>query len=84
VVEWVVAGSPAAAAGMRPGDVIVALDGMPIVTPRAFALAIADHPTEAIVRLGVLIEGRQRRVAMLLGGTAASDAVPRRRSSEVG
>jgi hypothetical protein len=53
VVKEVEPGSPAAQAGLKPGDVVSALDGVPVHSVRALALAIADHCCGPTVRLSV-------------------------------
>ena len=45
--------SPATTAGLREGDIITALDGMPVDTARNLAMAIADHGGGPIVTLKV-------------------------------
>jgi S1-C subfamily serine protease len=61
VVRSLVPGGPAANAGLRVDDVIVALAGVPVATPAAVVTAIDRH--------GV---GRPLSVKVLRGGTAVS------------
>jgi len=52
--------TPAARAGVRPGDVIVALDGRPVTDTRLLQRLIARAPTDSDVRITVLRrEGRK-------------------------
>jgi S1-C subfamily serine protease len=68
-VERVKAGSPALHAGLRPGDIVVALDGMPIGSARSLAFAIADHRGGSTVRLE-LLRGHRERYVELAGGAS--------------
>jgi Do/DeqQ family serine protease len=49
-------------AGLRPGDVIVAVDGKPIETPREFQRALAELPIGRVMTLGILREGARREI----------------------
>lgn len=51
-VSEVMAGTPAAAAGLQPGDVIVSMDGQPVYTIDAFREHLQSH-TDAPVAVGV-------------------------------
>lgn len=53
LVARVQVGSPAAHVGLKPGDIVSTLDGMPVNTARSLALAIADHCCGPTVRLRV-------------------------------
>jgi S1-C subfamily serine protease len=77
-VESVEPGSPAAAARLRPGDVIAALDGTPVGTARGFALAIADRPSGPAVRLTVWRGNRPTRITMSLAAPRARAIAARR------
>ncbi len=49
-------------AGLRPGDVIVAVDGKPIETPREFQRALAELPIGRVMTLSILREGAKREI----------------------
>jgi Do/DeqQ family serine protease len=53
--------SPLLAAGVRPGDVVVALDGEPVDTPQAFAFRLAALGVGGRANLDVLRDGERRR-----------------------
>ena len=74
-------GSPAATASLRSGppgvgDVILAVDGMPVATAEAFADAIESHSVGpgTRIRLTVLSEGRYREVVLLLDAASSPPA----------
>ncbi|MFI5078932.1 MAG: trypsin-like peptidase domain-containing protein [Vicinamibacteria bacterium] len=49
-------------AGLRPGDVIVAVDGKAIETPREFQRTLAELPIGRVITLGILREGARREI----------------------
>jgi serine protease Do len=66
VVAEVVQGSPAARAGLRPGDVIVSFQGSPVRSPRDLTRAVAETPPGAKAALEVVgREGRRSTTATL-------------------
>jgi S1-C subfamily serine protease len=56
VVE-VVGGSPADAAGLRPGDIIIEVDGRPIESPRDLQRLMVDGPIERFMLIRVVRAG---------------------------
>jgi PDZ domain len=66
-----IAAGSAAAAGLRPGDIVTALDGMPVDTARGLALAIADRPAGSNVRLSVWQGDLRQEIAMSLAAPTA-------------
>ena len=66
LVSDVEAGSPAAAAGLKQGDVIVALDGRPITDANALRNTVAGSRPESTVRIDVLRDGRREQVSATL------------------
>ena len=60
--------SPAAKAGIRSGDAIVAVDGEPIKDARALSMKIASYPPGRSVPMTVWREGRERTVTIEVGG----------------
>ena len=70
-VRGVDPGSPAAAAGLRPGDLIVAVGGQPVRSPGSLdrALALAAQAGQATVR--VRRGARHRELPVTLAGAAA-------------
>jgi serine protease Do len=65
-VGQVVPGTPAARYGLKPGDVITAVDGSPIHDSDGLVLNVGKLPAEAATRLSVLREGRRRTVEVTL------------------
>jgi S1-C subfamily serine protease len=71
IVEAVEAGSPAARAGLVPGDVVTAIDGRPVEAPRDLARALETrHPGDDLA-LDLRTDTTPRRVILGL------DAAPR-------
>ena len=67
LVERVVKGSAAERAGIRPGDVIVAVDGRPVKSAHDLPKRIALRKPGARVRLRIVREGKVREVVAVLG-----------------
>ncbi|EFH09793.1 trypsin-like peptidase domain-containing protein [Teichococcus cervicalis] len=59
--------SPAARAGLRPGDVVTALNGERIETSRALIRSVAGTPPGQTVRLSLTRDGRSRDMAVQVG-----------------
>jgi len=66
VVTNVAEGSPAAKAGLKPGDVIVALGDQPVDDPNAFNYRFATHPLGGKIDLGVVRGGKESKIAIAL------------------
>jgi S1-C subfamily serine protease len=68
IVQQVVEGSPAEAAGLQAGDVITALDGTPVESAQALTESIAGHTPGDVVTLTVvhLNDGNERQVEVTL------------------
>jgi len=58
---------PAAQAGLARGDVVIAMDGKPVVEPGAMSRAIAMTPPGTRVTLTVVRDGRERRIVVTVG-----------------
>ncbi|MGH7380267.1 MAG: DegQ family serine endoprotease [Candidatus Methylomirabilales bacterium] len=67
LVSEVVTGSPAAAAGLKPGDVIVALDGQPVADARDLPRLVAGRPVGSTVQVTFLRAGKRQTVRLTLG-----------------
>ena len=59
--------SPAARAGLRIGDVILALDGDPVADATALTTGLAQHQPGETVRLTIVRDRRQQQVDVELG-----------------
>ena len=57
---------PAAQAGLKPGDIIVSIDGQEVDDPNAFDYRFATKPLGGRARLGVLRGGREQTVTVAL------------------
>jgi serine protease Do len=67
VIAGVERNSPAARAGLRPGDVVTAINGERIETSRALVRNVAAAQPGQTVRLTVLREGRERELPVQVG-----------------
>jgi len=64
LVSRVFPGSPALAAGLRPGDVITAVEGKPVDSREAFSTFISTVPSGQPVQLTVLREGASKTITI--------------------
>ena len=67
VVAAVERASPAARAGLRQGDVVVAINGDRVETSRGLVRSVAAVPPGQTIRLMVLREGRERELPVQVG-----------------
>jgi Do/DeqQ family serine protease len=75
IVAEVAEGSPAAKAGIKPGDVITAVDGREAGDPQAVLYRFATKGIGGNAELDVTTKGRGRKVTLAL--IAAPETVPR-------
>ena len=66
VVASVTEKSPAARAGLKPGDVIVAVANQAVDDPNAFDYRFTTHPLGGRVELGIVRGGKESKVAVAL------------------
>ncbi len=81
VISRVEPGSPAAEAGLRPGDVVVAVDGRPVKSSTDLRNRIGLVERGRTVALTILRDGQERTVEVTVGAPAESvisgaEAVP--------
>ena len=69
-------GSPAARAGLRRGDVIVELEGKPVVDSRSLRLVTSEAAPGTRVQLTIVRENQRTTVSALLGEMPVSDEKP--------
>jgi len=60
-------GSPAVRGGLRPGDIITAVNGKPVHDADGLVLAVGRLPVDSLARLSVLREGRNLQLEVRLG-----------------
>ncbi|HAZ08318.1 MAG TPA: hypothetical protein DCZ01_07325 [Elusimicrobia bacterium] len=65
-LSGVSAGSPAEKAGLRPGDVIVALGGMPVKSLREFSGLLKDRRPGELIAVGYIRDGRREEASATL------------------
>jgi S1-C subfamily serine protease len=76
VIDEVVAGTPAAQAGFRPGDVVVEFDGERIRSARQFTRLVRETPPGRTVSVAVLRSGSRETVSVTPEARTAGDLVP--------
>jgi S1-C subfamily serine protease len=67
VIQEVVAGSPAESAGLRPGDVITQLDGVPLDTNHKLSDLVAQHRPGDQVKLTLLRASQSQTITVTMG-----------------
>ncbi|AKU91606.1 DegQ family serine endoprotease [Vulgatibacter incomptus] len=80
LVADVVPGSPAEAAGVRPGDVIVSVDGRTIETYAQLSRTVAFLSPGTRIALGVMREGKQQRLDVTISERTDDEMAARPRS----
>jgi len=73
LVDTVTAGSPAAKADLRQGDVITSYDGKQIETARDLAMAVAETPAGKTVRMGLWRDNRSQSVEVTIRTQGQTD-----------
>ena len=79
--------TPAERAGLKTGDLILAVDGQPVEDPNAFDYRFATKPLGGTAQVGVLRGGRETRVSVALEtapDTRGEELVVRSRSPFLG
>jgi S1-C subfamily serine protease len=66
LVANVVPAGPAAKAGLKPGDLIVSIDGASVDDPNAFGYRFATKPLGGTAQLGILRQGRSMTLPIAL------------------
>jgi serine protease Do len=69
VVEEVMVGGPAAAAGLMAGDIVTSLDGEAVDSPRTLAHLVGTHDVGEQVAIEVQRNGEARELTVTLGET---------------
>ena len=69
-IAKVTAGSPAAAAGLKAGQVITAIDGRPVADASSAAARVAGHSPGDSVRLAVVAGTGTRQITVTLGSVS--------------
>jgi Do/DeqQ family serine protease len=66
LIKEVHANGPAAQAGLRPGDVVLSVDGKPVQDPRAFQYRFATKGLSGSCELGFMRQGRPFKATITL------------------
>ncbi|WP_165229593.1 S1C family serine protease [Aquisphaera insulae] len=77
-LQEVIKGSPAATAGLRAGDLIVAIDDQPVRSPSDLTDRLDRLPSQALVRLDIIrgLGAERRPISMELRTSSRPDASP--------
>lgn len=72
LIADIVPGSPAEVAGLKPGDIVVAVDNDSVDDAAELRLAVSFKQPGATVRLGLIREGRPQSMRVTLGRAVGS------------
>jgi serine protease Do len=67
VIAELLKGAPAEASGLKAGDLVVAIDGRPVVETRELQRVVGSAPAGRELRLVVLRDGRRREIRVRVG-----------------
>ncbi len=67
IIANVVPGGPGDEAGLRPGDILLAIDGKPILDPRETQVDIAEIPPGTQLPLTIVRGGEKREITLTVG-----------------
>jgi serine protease Do len=67
IVRSVVAGGPAARAGLQQGDVIVRVNGQPVTPDQTVSFLVANTPVNARIPLDIIRGGKRQTVTVAVG-----------------
>src|ERR1700756_1333662 len=77
-IRWIASDGPAAAAGLQIGDLIKAIDGQAVATPRAAQMVVLAHKPGDVLTFNVLRQGpsgyRESRIKVTLGSAGGTQA----------
>jgi Do/DeqQ family serine protease len=74
LVSSVAKGGPAAEAGLKPGDVVIAMDGIKIDDPQALNFRLSTQAIGSVSTLDILREGGKRQITVKLERAPAGDS----------
>jgi len=69
-VAQIIPGTPAARFGIKPGDIVTAVDDLPIYDADGLIFAVSRLPPESTVRLSMFRGGKQQTIAVSLSKLA--------------
>ncbi len=75
LVAGVLEGTPAAEAGLEPGDIILSVEGRATRTPASLARTIAEHAPQTTVDLELVRDGRTMNLDAVLSTRPTDDAL---------
>lgn len=67
LVSFVTSGSPAAAAGLEPGDLIMKFDGQQVTQMRGLPRLVAQTPIGKTVEIEILRKGERKKIQAVIG-----------------
>ena len=75
LISWVQPGSPAEKAGMKPGQIVTAVNGIPVEHPDALGYRLTTVGIGGTARITVIAEGREQELTLSLD--RAPETTPR-------
>ncbi|HWR69359.1 MAG TPA: DegQ family serine endoprotease [Desulfomonilia bacterium] len=70
LINEVIKGSPSEKAGLKSGDVIVAIDGQPVNNTASMKFLISEVMPNATIKIKVMRDGKERLIPVVIGDLA--------------